>query len=126
MDIKQRVIWGSTCDAPAGAGLAFGGQDQQADDGRPHTRIRQNGRWVAIHQELRAKNPLQGHRDLFWALRKLQKNLTARARSIYFQGLSPEAERRLLRELAAGQEYVGKDLRAYAAALKKDRDASDS
>ena len=35
VDIKSRVIWGSTCDGPEGSGLAFGGQDQRSDDGRP-------------------------------------------------------------------------------------------
>ena len=44
-DMKQRVIWGSTCEVPDGPSLAFGGQDQQADDGNPHTRIKVDGQW---------------------------------------------------------------------------------
>ena len=31
-DLKQQVIWGATCDGPNGTGLAFGGQDQKADE----------------------------------------------------------------------------------------------
>jgi hypothetical protein len=39
-DIRQQTIWGSTCETPDGRGLAFGGQDQQADDGPAHTHIK--------------------------------------------------------------------------------------
>ena len=32
VDLKPRVIWGAECRQPAGEGVAFGGQDQQAED----------------------------------------------------------------------------------------------
>jgi hypothetical protein len=58
VDLKQVVIWGSTCKQPEGEGLAFGGQDQRASDGRPHTRILRDGDWIRIDEELRKRNPL--------------------------------------------------------------------
>ena len=39
-DLKQRVIWGATLEVLDGPTLAFGGQDQQSDDGNPHTRVK--------------------------------------------------------------------------------------
>src|SRR4051812_24025646 len=49
-DLRQRVIWGSSCDGPGGTGLSFGGQDQRADDGRPHTRVRAEAQAMARQQ----------------------------------------------------------------------------
>jgi len=34
-DLKARILWGSVCEGPDGTALAFGGQDQEAEDGRP-------------------------------------------------------------------------------------------
>src|SRR2546426_10471460 len=65
-DLKQQVIWGSTCEVPDGPSLAFGGLDQKAEHGNPHTRIKADGTWKAIHEELRAKNPNQARRDEIW------------------------------------------------------------
>jgi len=92
VSLKQRVIWGAECRLPDGEGLAFGGQDQDADDGRPHTRVLEDGRWRAIHQELRGKNPLQRFQRRIWDLRNEAKNIRARLRFIYFQGLPPAEE----------------------------------
>jgi hypothetical protein len=86
VDLKQRVIWGAECEGPNGAALAFGGQDQEADDGHPHTRIRVDGQWKAIHEELRAKNPLQKLRDQTWAGRNSVKAVAARARRLFLEG----------------------------------------
>ena len=33
VDLKQPIIWGSTCQGPDGVTLGFGGQDQESDDG---------------------------------------------------------------------------------------------
>lgn len=87
VDLKQRVIWGAECRQPAGSGLAFGGQDQDADDGRPHTRVLINGEWKAIHRELRENNPNKALHDQVWKLRGQAKNILARSRAIYFKGL---------------------------------------
>ena len=44
-DLKERVIWGSNAEGPGGTGLAFGGEDQRADDGQAHTRILVKEKW---------------------------------------------------------------------------------
>ncbi len=100
-DLKQQVIWGSTCESPDGFALAFGGQDQKADDGNPHTRVKEGDAWKAIHQELRARNPLQGFGG---HLRDETKKLLARLRGGFFNGVSfepGEATPQDLKELAA-------------------------
>ena len=96
VDLKERILWDAECLQPDGQGLAFGGQDQDADDGRPHTRIRKNGQWHAIHQELRKSNPLQSQHAKVWQQRQKLKNTLARARHIYFRGLPDEEEIKLL------------------------------
>ena len=119
-DLKQPIIWGAECEGPDGGGLAFGGQDQRADDGRPHTRVREGGAWKAIHDELRAANPLQKFHDRAWALRTRQKNAAARARALYFQGLPPaEGKARFDAEIAEVQTAVAKDLDALVAEIEK-------
>src|SRR5438094_379375 len=78
VDLKQQVIWGATCDGPGGTGLAFGGQDQKADDGQAHTRIKVDGQWKAIHEELQAKNLLQKYHDRCLTVGKLWRDAAAR------------------------------------------------
>jgi len=116
-DLRQLVIWGSECRRPEGKGLAFGGQHQTADDGRPHTRLLQNGKWVAIHEQLRENNPLQKHRDELWALRTRLRDALGRARYIYFQGRTRDKEIVLL------NEDVNPKLKELSAALDKSRAA---
>ena len=58
VDIKERIIWGATCDGPDGIGLSFGGQDQDSETGSPHTRIKVNGEWISLHDELWRDHPL--------------------------------------------------------------------
>lgn len=100
VDLRQRVIWGAVCEEPEGKGLAFGGEDQQAEDGRPHTRIKLNGRWVHIEAELRAKNKLQKFHDRVGQIRTDLKNTLARARYIFFRGLKLDREKNPTRENA--------------------------
>jgi hypothetical protein len=92
VDIKQRIIWGSTCEGPDGIGLAFGGQDQEADRGQPPTRIRVDGKWQEIGDELRTKNPLQPLCDEATALARRQKEALARARHTHLEGLGATAK----------------------------------
>ena len=98
VDLKQQVVWGAACESPDGFAISFGGQDQKAEDGQPHTRVKEAGQWKAIHEELRANNPLQKHRDRCWALRQRQKDLVARARYIFFQGMTAAEEAGLVAE----------------------------
>jgi len=101
VDIKQRVIWGAECLEPPGSGLAFGGQDQQAEDGRPHTRMLIDGQWRSIHDELPKQSRLDKLHAQIWALRNQTKDCLAKARAIYFKGLTAEAESERIREHVA-------------------------
>ncbi|HEX7896765.1 MAG TPA: kelch repeat-containing protein [Planctomycetota bacterium] len=74
-DLKQRVIWGTVCED--GPGLAFGGQDQEAPDGNPHTRVKVDGQWKAI--EWPGKRPDGAE------IRQARQAL-ARARFDFFEG----------------------------------------
>lgn len=98
VDLKQRVIWGGECLEPTGSGLAFGGQDQEAEDGRPHTRLRVGRTWEPIGDKLRAANPMQPFHDRVWKLRGEAKDLRARMRALYFKGLLEEQEAEIVRE----------------------------
>ena len=119
-NLRERIIWGAECREPAGRGLAFGGQHQDADDGRPHTRILEDGSWKAIHATLRAGNALQGFYDRTWAARCRAKAVRARARFIYFTG-EPDDEQAaaLKRDVAPGQETLARDVAALIADLRK-------
>ncbi len=86
VDLKQRIIWGASCEVPDGPGLSFGGQDQEGEDGCSRTRIKEGGEWKPIHEDLRARNPLQALRDRCWSLRTMAKDSAARARFHYFKG----------------------------------------
>ncbi|MBY0523514.1 MAG: DUF4962 domain-containing protein [Gemmataceae bacterium] len=102
VSLKPQVIWGATCDGPDGTGLAFGGQDQKADDGQPHTRIKVDGKWVDIYEELKKNNPLQKHYEQARKLSTRMKALQALVRTIYFKGLTKEEELKSLDAELAG------------------------
>lgn len=95
-DLKERVIWGTVCED--GPGLSFGGQDQAAPDGTPHTRIKVDGQWKAIHEDLRAKNPKQKDCDERRAQRDAVKAELARVRRDFFEGSGDAGKIRTLRE----------------------------
>ena len=120
VNIRQRLLWGAECRRPGGTGLAFGGQDQQSHDGRPHTRILIDGKWKAIHGHLRSRNPLQSFHDRAASLRSDVKDARAKARLLYFKGLPAEAEaRRAAEELIPRQQKVARELKALTADLAK-------
>jgi len=98
VDIKQRVLWGAECPEPEGEGIAFGGQDQESADGRPHTRLLVDGQWQPIGEQLRRANALQRFHGLAWKLRDETKDVRAKARFLYFQGLSRSDEAQRLKE----------------------------
>jgi hypothetical protein len=119
VDLKQRVIWGATCAGPDGVELAFGGQDQIADDGRPHTRLKVDGEWKAIHQELRTRNPLQKVHEQCQTMRKSQEATTARARLLYFKGLSVEEEIKRIGNIASAQKALNEEIALLIGNLKE-------
>ena len=86
--------------------LSFGGQDQDADDGRPHTQIKVNGEWKRIHQELRDRNRLQKYYEECWALRQVQKETAARARLLYFKGVSKPDELKQIDNIVSSQRQM--------------------
>lgn len=98
VDLRQPVIWGAECRAPYGHGLAFGGQDQDGKDGRPHTRVLRGDEWIAIADELRTANPLQAMHDRVWSVRNQTKSLLARARHLFFQGLTDSEKTKRIKE----------------------------
>ncbi|MBV8880435.1 MAG: hypothetical protein JO332_10755 [Planctomycetaceae bacterium] len=85
-DLKQRVIWDATCEVPDGPSLAFGGQDQQSDDGNPHTRVKVDGQWVSIYEELRRSNPNQETSDRHRATAAADRVRWSQARFAWFEG----------------------------------------
>jgi Galactose oxidase, central domain len=111
-DLRKLIVWGSECKLPEGQGLSFGGQHQKADDGRPHTRMLVDGKWVAIHEQLRKKNPLQKHHDQLWKLRIMLRDVLGKSRYIYFQGRTQKAEAAFLKQ------NVNPDLTKLAAELR--------
>ena len=90
------TCWESTCELPDGTGLAFGGIHQQADDGTPHTSIKDGDKWKPIAEELRKANPLQPLQVQTWALRVACKDTLAKARYLFFEGKTAEEEAKLL------------------------------
>lgn len=116
VDLKASpVIWGAECvisqDGEPRRGLMFGGQDQTADDGRPHTRLIDGEKIEAIHERLREQNPLQPLHEQVWKLRTEAKNLRALARNVYFQGLTDKQEAtRVSREITPRLASVAADI----------------
>jgi len=120
VDLKQPVIWGAVCESPDGFALAFGGQDQHSDDPNPHTRVRIDGQWKAIHEELRAASALQPFHARIWASRSAQKDAVAKARAIWFAGLpSGDAAKAVAAELVPRQQKVLEEVRRTVAELEK-------
>mgnify|MGYP000687022874 CR=1 FL=1 len=118
VSLKTPVIWGATCEVPGGPAVAFGGQDQKGEDGDPHTRIKDGDAWVAIHQDLRARNPLQGLHDRIRTARDLQKDAAARARAAWFAGLPPDETSRRVRERVLPPQWtISRELDALVADL---------
>jgi hypothetical protein len=119
-DIKQRVIWGSLCEAPDGTALSFGGEDQEADDGQAHTRLRMNGLWLDLYGELAKANPLQPFHEDAWELVDGQKHALAVARSLYLEGRTPEESRRRIATTALlRQQHLSFELHVWAALLRR-------
>ena len=123
---QRPVLWGWTCELPDGSGLSFGGIHQTADDGNPHTSIRNGGVWQPMVEELRKANPLQKH---FGQARKLRddcKDTLATARHIFFEGQTPDEEARLIRsdvDLAIGK--LAADLTRFVSELKALKDPGE-
>jgi hypothetical protein len=117
-DLKQPIIWGAVCELPDGTGLAFGGEDQKADDGQAHTRIKTKDGWKPLVEELRKNNPWQAHHHRGAELARRQKDLAARARRIYFTGLPLKERAKQLGELQVDQKVLQAELLRLVGDLK--------
>jgi hypothetical protein len=106
VDLGKPVLWGAECALPEGSGLAFGGNEQAADDGCARTKVREGGAWKPIFEELRAKNSLQKQHDKAWELRTRLKNALSRARFAFFQGMAAAEEQKLLKAEEIGRAHV--------------------
>ncbi|MCG3181919.1 MAG: hypothetical protein BIFFINMI_04359 [Phycisphaerae bacterium] len=116
---RDPVLWGWTCELPDGTGLAFGGVDQLSDDGRPHTRVLVDGKWTPIIDELRKANPLQPRFAQVRRLRDACKDALAKARSLYFEGKSADAEAAAIKaDIDPAVQTLAKELAALIADLK--------
>jgi Galactose oxidase, central domain len=96
INLKQRLNWHAQREVEGGPSLAFGGHDNHASDGRPHTRIKEGGAWKRIDAQLRKKNPLQKYHARARALREALFHMTSRARHIYFEGRTESEEKKFL------------------------------
>lgn len=85
-DLRQSVIWGSQVALPDGTTLAFGGQDQTSDDGPSRTRLKVDGKWQSLTDELRKANPNQQLADKMRTLAHSFQRVAARARRAYLDG----------------------------------------
>jgi len=95
-NLRRPIIWGAECINPDGFGLAFGGHEQAADDGRPHTRIKKGDKWMSIAAKLRKANPLQALHARIWATRGQVKNTAAAVRHVFFQGAPADEQAKTL------------------------------
>jgi len=85
VDLKQPIIWGSEAEG-AGVVLAFGGQDQVGEEGRAPTRLKVDGKWIDLREELRKANPTQKTHDAMAKLvRDFDRAIVAN-RSDFFGG----------------------------------------
>jgi hypothetical protein len=109
-DLKQRVIWGSICEVPDGPSLAFGGQDQQADDGNPHTRVNIEGRWTSIYGDLLESRALAPFHQRCRELRDRYRRLKSRDRFAFFEGSAVEDLEAEKKEISGGLTSLLMDL----------------
>ena len=107
-NLRLPIIWGAECINPDGFGLAFGGHEQAADDGRPHTRIMKDGKWQVV-AELGKAN---ARREKVWAARNKIKDAAATVRYVFFQNTPLDEQAKVFAEKAVP------DLKGAAAELK--------
>lgn len=112
VELKQPVIWGAEATSPDGFALSFGGQDQDADDGRPHTRIKVDDQWTSLAEQLNQqldRKQSQRLQALEAARREIASQLAA-ARRAYFQGhLATD-------QLAQQRKQIAQNLARFATA----------
>lgn len=117
---KNPVIWGWRIETPDGKGLIFGGMSINTDDPRNETKVKIDGKWVGIRDELCRSNPLQGSHNSLEALRRPLQRITALARHSYLEGRKSNDEKIFLEKEVGPQttELINK-LKAVKTSLAK-------
>ncbi|MBN1421459.1 MAG: hypothetical protein JXP34_21980 [Planctomycetes bacterium] len=115
VDLKAPIIWGAECVLPDGTGLAFGGEEQAAEDGCARTRILENGIWRSIADDLVRRNPRRKLRDEAIARRDRLKAEIARLRREFLEGLAPEGTERRIASLFDEMIRIEKEAEALDA-----------
>lgn len=91
-DLKQRIIWDAKCLEPEGSGLAFGGQDQQGNDGGAGTRIFHLGAWHDWPAQPESRFDLRRHSSAGFG-KKSDQNVVKYVRELWYVILGQDAER---------------------------------
>lgn len=86
VDLKPAIIWGAEVDFADGTRLAFGGQDQHADEGAARTRHQIDGKWVSLSADLRKAHPTQAAADQLRVMADRVERDRAEARRAYLDG----------------------------------------
>ena len=90
VNLKDQILWGSTCEGPDGFWLAFGGEDQVS--GVPRTKVKVDGKWVAIRDlgtDPQFRTYFISKEIVYDELKRI-----AFLRSLYFRGLPvPEKQK---------------------------------
>ncbi len=116
---KRPVVWGWSCEGEDGSGFSFGGVDQTSNDGSPHTRIKANGEWKTITDDLRKKNILQPFCNKAFELKNACKDALAVERNIFFEGKTPaDEEAAIKKEVSPLMDKLLKDMNTLEAELK--------
>jgi hypothetical protein len=101
-DLKQEILWGATSANPDRWELSFGGIDQKSNDGRPHTRIKRDGQWVSVADELARQNPQQAAWEKATKEAQVLKLAVAHLRFAYFEG-----EPAIRKHLGEAEKVIG-------------------
>lgn len=119
VELNERVLWGSVCEPGEGQGLAFGGEDQEAHDGRSHTRVLREGKWIDIRAELEQASPWPESLLQLLGLDYYCSRVAAQMRSEYFSDHSAAQESESLKKLAKQVRFISSELEACEARIVK-------
>ena len=118
-DLKEQLIWGSTCEGSDGFVLGFGGQDQKGDE-LPRTRFKKgDGLWQSPGEDLRKGNGLKALHSTASEIVRLRQVEAATSRAIFFAGLTAadEVKRRAEITLSENPELLAPVQKKLSAGL---------
>ncbi|MBL8028001.1 MAG: T9SS type A sorting domain-containing protein [Fibrobacteres bacterium] len=113
------VYWGWICIVDSSNALMYGGNLKYSDDGCVHTQVMQNKGWVRIDSLLKARNPLQNRLLEVRELQKSVKNILAKTRHLFFEGLTSGEENKVITDSINPQiKYLANALKTSANGLE--------